>query len=253
MPARREPAPRKPARRKRAAPDPIPRLARRLACHQALYDPAQEPRNGSRWLKPLQAWQAERLERSFAGFLADPARRPAARFFLTDLYGDHDFSRRDADIARVIPMMQKLLPAALLKTVADGIELGALTHAFDLRMAEAMETLAARKRSVTADLYARAYREVGHPCLRAHQIALIDEVGQGLWAALRMHGVGALLKISRVPARAMGFGELQGFLERGFDAFGQLGDAKPFLADIRANETRVMQRLFAGDADPFRE
>ena len=227
------------------------RLARRLACHQALYDPELEPRNGLRWLKPLQSWQAQRLERSFAGFLEDPARRPAAHFFLTDLYGEHDFSRRDADIARVIPMMQKLLPGALLKTVADGIELGALTHALDLRMAAAIQRLAGRRRTINEDLYARAYREVGLPRLRARQIELIDDVGHGLWSALRMHGVGALLKISRMPARAMGFGELQGFLERGFDAFGQLGDAKPFLADIRGSETRAMQRLFAGDPDPF--
>ncbi|HWS77710.1 MAG TPA: hypothetical protein VN205_04960 [Thermomonas sp.] len=227
------------------------RLARRLACHQALFDPAQEPRNRLRWLKPLQAWQAQRLQASFAGFLADPSRRPAAQFFLTDLYGEHDFSRRDADIARVIPMMQKLLPGALLKTVADGIELGALTHALDLRMAEALEGLAGRRHGIDAKLYARAYREVGLPRLRARQIELIDEVGEGLWSALRMHGVGALLKLSRMPARAMGFGALQGFLERGFDAFGQLGDAKPFLADIRASETRAMQRLFAGHPDPF--
>jgi hypothetical protein len=89
--------------------------------------------------------------------------------------------------------------------------------------------------------------------LRARQIALIDEVGRGLWSALRMHGVGALLKISRMPARAMGFGELQGFLERGFEAFGQLGDAAPFLTDIRASETGALQRLLAGDADPFRD
>lgn len=239
-------------RRKQAIADPIPRLARRLAWHQRLYDPARERRNASRWLKPLQAWQAQRLQASFAGFLGDPERRPAAQFFLTDLYGEHDFSRRDADIARVIPMMQKLLPAALLKTVADGIELAALTHALDLRMAEALQqALAGRRRGIDAAAYAGAYRTVGHPRLRARQIALIDEVGQGLWSALRMHGVGALLKISRMPARAMGFGELQGFLERGFEAFGKLGDAKPFLADIRDSETRVMQRLFAGDPDPF--
>ena len=238
-------------RQRHAAPDPTVRLARRLACHQVLYDPEREPRNASRWLKPLQAWQAQRLERSFAGFLEDPARRPAARFFLTDVYGDHDFTRRDADIARVIPMMQKLLPAALLKTVADGIELGALTHAFDLRMAEALQALGGRRRSIDADLYARVYREVGLPRLRARQIDLIEQVGRGLWAALRMHGVGALLKISRLPARSMGFGELQGFLERGFDSFGKLGDAKPFLADIRNSEARAMQRLFAGDPDPF--
>ena len=100
--------------------DPIARLTRRLAWHQGMYDPEREPRNASRWLKPLQSWQAQRLQRSFAGFLGDPVRRPAAQFFLTDLYGEHDFSQRDADIARVIPMMQKLLPAALLKTVASG-------------------------------------------------------------------------------------------------------------------------------------
>ncbi|RZA17885.1 MAG: hypothetical protein EOP93_12480, partial [Lysobacteraceae bacterium] len=168
------------ASRKRPSSDLAARLTRRLACHQALYDPLREPRNASRWLKPLQAWQAQRLERSFAAFLQDPVRRPAAHFFLTDVYGDHDFSRRDADIARVIPMMQKLLPAALLQTVADGIELGALTHAFDLRMAEALQALAGRRRSIDTDLYARAYRQVGHARLRARQIALIGRVGEGL-------------------------------------------------------------------------
>lgn len=231
--------------------DTAARLGRRLACHQALHDPQLSPGNGSGWLKPLQAWQAARLERSFAGFLQDPARRPAARFFLTDVYGDHDFARRDADIARVLPKMQRLLPEALLATVADGIALGALTHAFDLRMAGALERLSPRRHVLDAALYARAYREVGLPRLRARQIALIDDVGNGLAAALRMPGIGALLRLSRLPARAAGLGELQGFLERGFEAFAGLGDAAAFLADIRHSEAEVMRRLFAGDAAPF--
>lgn len=235
----------------RTDPDPGARLARRLAFHQAVHDPQRAPRNRLRWLKPLQAWQAARLQRGFAGFLHDPARRPAAEFFLTDVYGEHDFSRRDADIAKVMPMMQGLLPAVLLATVANGIELGALTHSLDLRMAEALQRLAPRRRTLDDELYARAYREVGHPRLRARQIALIDEVGRGLAAALRMPGVGALLKLSRLPARAAGLAELQAFLERGFAAFAELGDAAAFLAEIRDNETRVMRRLFAGHPDPF--
>ncbi|HTL14524.1 MAG TPA: hypothetical protein VL251_05450 [Thermomonas sp.] len=232
--------------------DPARRLSRRLALHQALVDPGRTPGNASPWLKPLQAWQARRLERSFSAFLHDPSRRPAARFFLTDVYGEHDFSRRDADIARVMPMMQRLLPRPLLRTVADGIALGALTHALDLRMARELERLAPRRRRLDDALYARAYRAVGHPRLRARQVALIDDVGQGLAAALRMPGVGAMLRLSRGPARAAGLGELQGFLERGFDAFAGLGDATAFLADIRRSETEVMRRLFAGEADPFR-
>ncbi len=229
----------------------VPRLQRRLACHQALYDPRREPRNRSRWLPELQRWQARRLEASFAEFLDDPRSAPAARFFLTDVYGDHDFSRRDADIAKVLPMMQRLLPEALLRTVADGIELGALTHAFDLRLAEALERLAPTRKRLDETLYARAYREVGLPRLRERQIGLIVQVGQGLAGALRMPGVATLLKLSRGPAKAAGLGQLQGFLERGFEAFAALGDADAFLARIGRNEREVARRLFAGHERPF--
>ncbi len=232
--------------------DPSARLARRLACHQALHDPVREPRNRVRWLKPLQAWQAQRLERSFAGFLDDPARRPAAHFFLADVYGDRDFSQRDADIARVMPMMQRLLPSALVATVADGIELGALTHALDLRTAQVLQRLAPRRRSLDDALYAQAYREVGLRRLRARQIVLIEDIGQGLASALRTPGISTLLKLSRMPAKAAGLGELQVFLERGFDAFAGLDDAQAFLSDIRHNESRAMTRLFTGETDPFR-
>lgn len=232
-------------------PDLHARLARRLAQHQRVFDPEREPRNRLPWLKPLQAWQAQRLAHSFEVFLRDPARRPAARFFLTDVYGAQDFSRRDADIARVIPMMQRLLPPSLLDTIADGLALAALSHAFDLRMAQALEALAPAGQALDVALYARAYRRVGHPRLRARQIALIGEVGNGLAEALRMPGIGALLRLSRLPARAAGLGALQSFLERGCAAFGELGDAAGFLEDIRRSETAAMQRLFAGDADPF--
>ncbi|HJR75080.1 MAG TPA: hypothetical protein VJ806_15755 [Luteimonas sp.] len=229
----------------------VPRLQRRLACHQALHDPRREPRNRSRWLPEVRRWQSQRLEDSFAGFLDDPRSAPAAHFFLTDVYGEHDFTRRDADIAKVLPMMQRLLPGALLQTVADGIELGALTHAFDLRIAAALERLAPTRKRLDAALYARVYREVGLPRLRARQIDLIGSVGRGLADALRMPGVATLLKLSRGPAKAAGLGELQGFLERGFAAFAALGDAESFLQRIDRSEREVSRRLFAGDKNPF--
>lgn len=227
------------------------RLQRRLRLYQRLCDPACEPRNRLPWLPRLQRWQAQRLARSFAPFLQDPAQRPAARFFLSDVYGDQDFSQRDADIARVLPLMQRLLPESLLRTLADAIALAALSHAFDLRMAQALHALAPSGRGLDAELYAQAYRRVGHPRLRARQIALIEAVGHGLDTALRMPGVRRLLRLSRRPAHAAGLGTLQSFLERGFEAFAALGDAQDFLAQIRDAETQVMRRLLVGDPDPF--
>ena len=235
-----------------ARADPTHRLQRRLACHQAVHDPRRDPRNRSPWLGEVRRWQAQRLERSFRHFMDDPGRRPAARFFLTDVYGDHDFSRRDADIAKVMPMMQRLLPGLLLHTVADGIELGALTHAFDLRVATALESLAPGGDHLEGALYARAYRTVGLPRLRSRQIDLIHAVGNGLASALRQPGVATLLRVSRTPARAMGLEQLQGFLERGVEAFRQLGDVPSFLDEIERSEREVCTRLFAGEPDPFR-
>lgn len=228
------------------------RLGRRLACHQALFDPLREPRNRLRWLPELRRWQAARLRAGFARFLDDPSRRPAAEFFLTDVYGDHDFSRRDDDIARVLPMMQRLLPTPVLGTLADAIELGLLTHAFDLRVAQRLEHATVRRRKLDAPLYAQAYRDAGLPRLRHHQIDLLASVGLGLSSALRMPGIAMLLKLSRGPARAAGLAELQGFLERGFAAFAQLGDARGFIEEIEADEREVARRLFSGDPDPFR-
>lgn len=227
------------------------RLERRLACHQALHDPAREPRNRLRWLPELRRWQAARLRASFAHFLEDPARRPAAEFFLDDVYGDRDFTRRDADIARVLPMMQRLLPEKLLGTVADAIELGALTQALDLRMAQALQALAPRRRKLDEALYAEAYREVGLPRLRSHQIDLIRSVGGGFGRALKLPGVAALLAFSRGPAKLAGLSELQGFLERGVAAFEGLGNADAFVAEIERAERRASKRLFAAEPDPF--
>lgn len=231
--------------------DDTDRLAKQLARHQALHDPRREPRNGLRWLPELRRWQAERLRRSFDHFLHDPERRPAAEFFLDDVYGDHDFTRRDADIARVLPMMRTLLPKKLLGTVADAIELGALTQELDLGMAEVLETMAPCRRKLDAALYGEAYRALGGQERRKRQVALIGRVGRGFGQALRMPGVAALLAFSRGPAKLAGLGELQAFLERGYAAFESLGDVDGFVTEIERDESAVSAKLFAGDADPF--
>ena len=211
------------------------RLGRLLARHQELHDPAREPRNGLRWLPELQRWQAARLKVSFRHFLHDERRAPAAEFFLSDVYGDRDCTRRNADIARVVPMMRRLLPKKLLGTVADAIELGVVTQELDLHMAEALETLAPRRRKLDDALYGEAYRRVG----------------RGFGEALRMRGVAALLAFSRGPAKLAGLGELQGFLERGYAAFEALDDAAAFVDEIERDEREVSRRLFAGEDEPF--
>jgi hypothetical protein len=227
------------------------RLAKRLAWQQAIHDPVRQPLNRLPTLKLLRAWQTKRLADGFKDFLANPRMRPAAEFFLTDLYGDKDFSARDRDVARIMPIMSRLLPESLIVAATDAIELAVLSHAFDLRMARALAQRPDPLAPITVQDYGVAYRQTGKPRLRRHQIELVLGVGWTLDASVRKHGVFKLLRASRFPARAAGLSELQGFLERGFGAFEALGGAGEFLESIGHRERQASSRLFDGHPDPF--
>lgn len=227
------------------------RLAQRLLWQKTINDPRREPRNCLAVLPLLRQWQSRRLESGFEDFLRDPDKRPAAQFFLSDLYADRDFTARDRDAAKVLPLMARLLPDSLLRAATDAIELAVLSHAFDLRLAQALSERPDPLAAIALDDYRRAYQSANHPRLRRHQIELILRVGYALDAAVKKHGVYKLLKAARLPAQLAGLSELQKFLERGFTAFDALGDAESFLEQVRARELEISRRLFAGHPQPF--
>lgn len=227
------------------------RLARRLEWQKAINDPKREPRNRLPTLSPLRQWQSKRLEAGFQDFLQNPTMRPAAQFFLSDLYADRDFSARDRDAAKVLPMMSRFLPDSLLRAATDAIELAVLSHAFDLRLAEFLARRPEPLKPISAAEYGRAYQSADYPRLRRHQIGLVLRVGHALDAAVKKHGVYKLLKAARVPAQLAGLSELQKFLERGFTAFDALGGADSFLNQVATRELEISRRLFAGHPQPF--
>ena len=58
-----------------------------------------------RELSLLRCWQSARLARTHADLLRSPLYRPAAEFFLDELYGDRDLGQLEHDLARIVPMM----------------------------------------------------------------------------------------------------------------------------------------------------
>lgn len=197
-------------------------------------------------LRRLKAWQSERLGRSFQSLREHPHYAAATEFFLSDLYGSDDVGWRDRDVRRVLPTMLRWLPASALATLASALDLDLLSRRFDLAMADQLPD----GRIAVAD-YAQAYRCVGNADGRRRQIELIQVIGADLEKIVRKPFILGVLKLARGPARGAGFGELQGFLERGFAAFRSMGPAEDFLSRIVAGETTVMQRLLAAHPDPF--
>jgi len=189
-------------------------------------------------LRELQNWQAARLARTYRDFHDDPRYSPAVEFFLSDLYGPQEFGHRDRNLARAWRHLKRALPAAAMKVLGQAIEIDVLTLELDHAMVRALGASA-----VTDATYAAAYRAVDDQASRTRQIDLIISVGEDLDRIVRRVWLGPLLKAAHVPAHAAGFGALQDFLERGYDAFRRMRGAEGLLKVIRERETRFMQSM----------
>lgn len=221
---------------------------RELARVQRLHEERRDNPILAGALDRLAGWQARRLRMTYADLAADPRYAAAIQFFQDDLYGPADYSRRDADLARIVPTLVKVLPDSVIATTAAAIELNALSQTLDRVL---LGRLPRADATFTVAEYCKAYRRAGNYPLRLRQIALIGEVGAALDHAVRKRFIATALAMMRQPARMAGLASLQDFLERGFAAFRGMRGADEFLATINARETRIHEAIVDGSVDPF--
>ena len=193
----------------------------------------------------VKAFQHRRFENHYADMLAHPRFGRAARFFLDDLYGPMDFTRRDVQFARIVPGLVRLFPADIVTTVVCLADLHALSESLDSQMARVLGADAP-----DAHRYGLAWRTVGQPPQRERQIVLTLAVGNALDRYTRNPLLRHSLRLMRGPAQAAGLGVLQAFLERGFDTFGEMRGASDFLQTITRRERELAAHLFAGGDVP---
>jgi hypothetical protein len=194
--------------------------------------------------------QCQRFSRSYADVLVHPDWGGAAHFFLRELYGEQDFSRRDAQFGRIAPGLERLFPRAVLKVATTLTQLHALSEQLDFAMGL---LLLAQYGAAPIDLqvragYVAAWRSVGEPVARQEQVALAQTLCAGLAQLTRTPGLRLMLTMMRGPAQAAGLQDLQGFLERGFDTFARLQRSKAgasgFMQVVAEREQAWIARLF---------
>ena len=200
-------------------------------------------------VQAVKDYQQRRFAATYDDLLAQPRYRPAARFFLDELYGPTDFSERDAQFARVVPALVRLFPEEIVATVATLTTLHALSENLDSQMGEALLSLEADTELSATD-YTAAWQATGRAVDRQQQIDLMLSVGSSLDKLTRKPLVRASLLLMRGPARAAGLGELQKLLESGFEAYRSMKGAAEFLSTVRQRETDLCAELFLVTSQP---
>ncbi len=194
--------------------------------------------------------QCHRFRHTYHEALQRPDWGPAANFFLSELYSDRDFSKRDAQFARIAPSIQRLFPANVVTVTSTLIRLHAISEQLDHEMAcSFLENLPLPLTQASAfEAYVATWRRVGNPNSREQQLDWVQFLGDGLTKFVRTPGLRMMLRMMRKPAAAAWLEDLQFFLELGIDTFAQLDSkgsyATDFLAHVHKQEQAWMSRLF---------
>jgi hypothetical protein len=200
----------------------------------------------SKALSEVKEWQAKRFSSTYQDLLASPIYSGCANFFLEELYSERDYSHRDAQFAKVATAIELALPAQVEQLAVTLAELHQTTEELDLQMAQSWQGF--EQQSAHAR-YVRAWNAVGHRSEREWQLDTVLEIGRTLTGLTRKRSLRLLLKMMRRPAELAGLGDLQVFLETGFDQFSKLARnaeaVNKFLCIIQARERQWINDLFA--------
>jgi hypothetical protein len=188
----------------------------------------------------LKEFQQRRFSHTYVDLLASVRYGAAARFFLEELYGPEDFTRRDAQFARVVPALVRLFPSEVAQTVATLARLHALSETLDTTMADHLDGT-----GLKPDQYIVAWQATGRSADRDTQIALTLDVAARLDHFTRRPLLRNSLRLMRAPARAAGLAQLQQFLERGFDTFRAMRGAQEFIGIVESRERSLVSLLFS--------
>jgi hypothetical protein len=190
-------------------------------------------------VRAIKEFQQRRFRHTYADLLDSERHGAVCRFFLEELYGPGDFSQRDEQFVKVVPALVRLFPEEIVDTVASLAELHALSERLDTEMGRHLA-----RASVEVLGYVNAWRSTGQNAQRNLQIDLTLQVARSLDLLTRRPLLRNGLRLMRPPARAAGLGELQRFLECGFDTFRAMKGAAVFIATVERRERELAAALF---------
>lgn len=225
-------------------------IAQSLSVVEQLRQQRQAQSDLAQRTQALRFWQAQRFRNTYADILQDAHMGPAALFFLTELYSEQEFSQRDAQFARIAGTVERLFPQTVVQTATLLAKLHALSETLDACMALTWQANAPEDKTLDLSIYQQLWKSLfdapGYAAARQQQLDATHDLGLQLQRHTQVPGLRLMLKMMRAPATAAGLQDLQRFLERGFDTFGQLGKAgkvPQFLAAVGQRESAWLAQM----------
>jgi hypothetical protein len=187
-------------------------------------------------------WQVAYSLPFYSEFSKVPQTAAAVEFVISDLIGTN-ISARDADLARVVPIMVRLLPEKALHALASALELNARALSINLNICRTLFEQTDISAGISEYDYCDAFRRSTTLDECMELIDLTISLGHNLKRLVRRPMLGMTLRAMHLPAHAAGFGAMQDFLEKGYATFHAIEDVDYFLNQFALRLADVFTRI----------
>lgn len=196
-------------------------------------------------LNLIQDWQKQAMRARHDG-VHSSQQHALIDFFLEEIFLGLDLSEISEHADQAILKILKLFHGTDMLSAA--LEFNALTGEIDEQLTTYIfseDKAALTKLALTEKDYALAIRHLNLFDELAHQKQLIRDFADGLNDTLQNRLIYQAIKLSGMPAKAMGFGHLHKTVLKGFEILRPLKDAETVIDDMLNIELRYLDELKA--------
>ena len=205
-------------------------------------------------LQDVQQWQKQRMQRTHAVQFAEKHNVLMSEYFINRLYGGPDFDALAAQIARLTRYAhkaEKLIPDNAIKTGTSGVQLAILAVQLDEQVAIQLLQDYPNNPTLTDEMMRQTYLKLDQGKDRMLQLQLLDDLGRNLDKYMRSFMVYTAFKMCKGAANKYNFEVMYDFMQDGFLAMKPLKSAEKFVREFTAVERQIVDRVHAGDPNPF--
>jgi len=193
----------------------------------------------------LQAFQAARLNATYADLKNDPQYEKIGVFFFEKLYAPEDFSFRDTSIKKLQKILKGKVYRGMVAAVSRVIELHELSDRLDDRMAAEM-LKAGIGPDMNMDQYQAIYRRLDNYDERVYQINLSTAVTRDFHQLSKKWIVALSLKTVHATAHMIGMGKIIDFIYEGYEGFRAIKSIDFFVDTVQARELAWHDEIWQG-------
>jgi len=231
---------------KLAALDQLLEQYKQLSYHS---DPILEKR-----LHEAQDWLKKRIQNTHSDLFNQPENQLMAKYFIHRLYGGPEFNDLALQIERLLKYAhkaEKIIPENAIKTGLKSVGLAVLAMQLDEQVAAQLLRDYPTDQVIDDEMMRLTLVKLDQAEARRQQLDLLDELGGALDKYMRSFIMHTAFKMCKGTANKYHFELMYDFIGEGFIAMKPMKSAAKFIHTFTVKEREIVDKVHAGDPNPF--